>query len=83
MKTRNYIIAAVLAVAITFTISNVNVKANQATNIKSNGRIIHDNKTPDNPADDVIIFDAEDLKTLETNLKDMETRIAAAKARVN
>lgn len=84
MKTRNYMIAGVLAVGIVAGISNMTVKADPAaTSMKSHGRIAYDNKTPDNTADDIIIFDADDLKLLETKLAGIETRINAAKQNLN
>ena len=84
MKVRNYVIGGILAFAICLSYSTITAKANQtASSLKSNGRIVHDNHTPGETADDVVIFDAEDLQRIERSMKELEARITAAKTKFN
>ena len=83
MKKRTLIIASVLAIGFALLLNHSEAKADPSSTMISHGQIVHDNKTPSNTSDDVILFDSDDLKTLETKLNALETRITAASTKFN
>ena len=79
MKMRSFIFAAVLLILLAA--SSTGAFASEDTSdIVSNGRIVYANGTPADPSDDVIIYDSDDLKTLENRIKELEIHLAAAKS---
>lgn len=72
MKLRNIIIAALIAV-IALSYSSPSKAADVV--LISNGRIVYDNETPDDPSDDIILFDAEDFKTLKNKIDALESSL--------
>ena len=77
MKVRNFCLAAVLLLALAFG-SNQAKADGTATDITSNGRIVYGNGTPEDTSDDIVIYDSQDLKLIETKIRGLESRLEAA-----
>lgn len=84
MKTRNFLIAAGLALCVVALISQntLSVQADVVTGMKSQGIISYNNNTPDETSDDAY-FDSADLILLENRIKEVEAKIAALEAKLN
>ena len=77
MKLKSFIFAS--AILILVSISSTGVLASGSSKLVSNGRVVYTNGTPNNPSDDIIIYDSDDLVTLENNIKFLEAELTAAK----
>lgn len=81
MKVRSFICAAVLLILLA--LSSTGVLASESnSNIVSFGRVVYTNGTPDNINDDVIIYDSDDLTTMNNKITAFEKRLSAAKTRL-
>ena len=70
-KPRNIIIGGVLAFAILSVSSNVNA----ISTLVSKGRLANDNGTIDNTNDDIILYDATDLYSIEDRINNVYAKI--------
>lgn len=78
MKVRNFLIVAVLLITLAFYSTGV-MASETPSDLVSYGQIKYANGTPDDPSDDIIIYDSDDLRTLETKIRALESRMAAAR----
>lgn len=77
MKVRSFCLAAILLIGLA--VGSTTSKANGTpSGLISNGRIVYDNKTPEDAGDDIVIYDSDDLKALETKIRALESRMAQA-----
>lgn len=77
MKVRNFCLVAVLLITLAFCSTGV-MASEPPTELVSNGQIIYSNGTPGDTSDDMIIYDSDDLKALETKIRALETRMEQA-----
>lgn len=76
---RSFIMSAVSAVLIVASVHAVPAPAMEVQAavdyIKSHGRIVYNNGVSNNRNDDVVLFDASDIRMLNNRLEQLETRV--------
>ena len=76
MSLKKFILIAVFMILLT---SSFNIFANErSSDLISNGRIVYTNGTPADASDDVIIYDSDDLQTLELKIKNLASHMTLA-----